>query len=250
MLKLINGDTFAEVYALEPFEMAFLDPPDNLGLKYNSYYDNIPNSEYLNNLDTLIHVIAAKCQVIWISFNSKYTFPMGRIFERFLHWEKDWVGKACVQTFTFGQHNKHDLGNNHRPLWRLMRNAVPLHPDKIRVPSWRLLNGDKRANPEGRVPGDHFDIPRVTGNSKERRAWHPTQLKEDLYERCIKLCCHEQDTVVDLFAGTGTLARVAGKCGVNATMIEVDKMYCSKIAEEHQMKLVCEGVWESDKINP
>jgi DNA modification methylase len=246
MLKLINGDAFAEVYALEPFEMAFLDPPDNLGLQYNSHYDNIPNSIYLNNLDTLIHVIAAKCQVIWISFNSKYTFPMGRIFERFLHWEPGWVGKACVQTFTFYQHNKNDLGDAHRNLWRLMKKYAPLYPDAIRVPSWRLLNGDKRANPEGKIPGTNFDVPRVTGNSKQRRNWHPTQLGEDLYERCIKLCCREQDTVVDLFAGTGTLARVADRCGVNATMIEIDKMYCSKIAEEHQMKLICEGVWERE----
>jgi hypothetical protein len=37
--------------------------------------------------------------------------------------------KPCVQVFTFGQHNHHDLGNNHRPLLRLRRPDAPLYPD-------------------------------------------------------------------------------------------------------------------------
>ena len=36
--------------------------------------------------------------------------------------------KPCVQTFTFGQHNHHDLGNNHRPLSRLRWSDAPLLP--------------------------------------------------------------------------------------------------------------------------
>ena len=89
----------------------------------------------------------------------------------------DLEAKPCVQTFTFGQHNHHDLGNNHRPLLRLRWHDAPLYPDAIRVPSWRQENGDKRADPRGRVPGDVFDFTRVTGNSKQRRhlAPHPTQ---------------------------------------------------------------------------
>jgi len=65
--------------------------------------------------------------------------------------------------------------------------SAPIYPCQIRVPSWRMLNGDKRAAPDGKVPGNVWDFPRVTGNSKQRRAFHPTQLNEGLVERAILL---------------------------------------------------------------
>jgi hypothetical protein len=144
--------------------------------------------------------------------------------------------KPCVQTFTFGQHCHHDLGNNHRPLLRLRWFDAPLRPDAIRVPSWRQENGDKRADPRGRVPGDVFDFTRVVGNSKQRRPWHPTQLNEGLVERCVRLTTPKGEPVLDPFAGTGTTLRVCRPLSYPCTLIEIDKGYCAKIVEEHGMK--------------
>jgi DNA modification methylase len=150
--------------------------------------------------------------------------------------------KPCVQVFTFGQHNHHDLGNNHRPLLRLRWKDAPLFPDAVRIPSWRQENGDKRADPRGRVPGDVFDFTRVTGNSKQRRPWHPTQLNEGLVERCIKLTTPPGDPVLDPFGGTGTTLRVCETLGNPCTLIELDALYCAKIAEENGL-VEREGVW-------
>lgn len=152
--------------------------------------------------------------------------------------------KACQQTFTFGQDNQKDLKNNHRPLYRFMRNGTTLYPDSIRVESWRLQNGDKRANPKGCVPGDVFDFTRVVGNDKERRRWHPTQLREALVERCIKLCTSDGDTVLDPFGGTGTTLRVCRRLGRDCTLIEIDSEYCKRIAAENDLQLVRPGVWK------
>jgi DNA modification methylase len=145
--------------------------------------------------------------------------------------------KPCVQTFTFGQHRHEDLGNNHRPLWRFQWPDAPLFPDSIRVPSWRQENGDKRADPRGRVPGDVFDFPRVTGNSKQRRRWHPTQLNECLVERCLRLTTPPNGTVLDPFGGTGTTLRVCKNLQLQCTLIEIDALYCAKIAEEHGLEI-------------
>jgi DNA modification methylase len=141
--------------------------------------------------------------------------------------------KPCVQTYTFGQHSHTDLGNNHRPLWRFKWKEAKLYPDAIRVPSWRQENGDKRADPRGRVPGDVFDFPRVTGNSHQRRTWHPTQLNEGLVERCIKMSTRPGQTVLDPFGGTGTTLRVCKRIERFCTLIELDWGYCEKIALEH-----------------
>jgi len=297
----------------QKFRMIFADPPDNIGLKYAGFTDKVNKDEYRNMLWDIISS-TEYCDVLWLSFYHAHTPLVGHLSDVFLTVHTGWEFKACVQPFTFGQHNKHDLGNNYRPLYRFMRKGTELYPDQVKIPSWRQLNGDKRAKDGGRVPGDVFnfireapqadvqreilllqrekellleldwsgdshdgrtyyippsdrvelhgwyvdgrfygatqeeavwrlaggdesdddvfDFPRVTGNSKQRRAFSPTQLNESLYERCIKLCCAEGDTVVDLFAGSGTLGRVADRCGVNAIMLERSREVCDAILKD------------------
>lgn len=236
MITLLNKDCKYVLKQMRPVRMIFADPPDNIGLKYSAYDDDLSVDAYRAFIEDIIYLSMFKCDVFWLSYNAKHTYMVGSVVDYILKIMKDWQAKPFVQTFTFGQYRSTDCGNNHRPLLRLKKKKVKLYPEAIKVPSWRLLHGDKRANPEGRVPGDVLDMPRVTGNSKQRRKWHPTQLNEDLYERCIKLSCKEGDTVCDLFAGTGTLARVAEKCGVNALLVEIDETYCEKIAEEHNLE--------------
>lgn len=394
----------------EKYQCVFADPPDNIGLGYEEYADRRAEKEYIEFLDDLVTFSAAAAPIVWISFNAKWTFAMGRLFDDFLRRNKEWEGKACVQVFTFGQHNKNDLGNNHRPLWRLRHKDAPLYPYAIKVPSWRQRNGDKRAAAGGRVPGDvveaqrenmrplpvlsmhdiirlfdkiqikepddcwdwtagmdkygrgrfklagdtyfaprlvwkvvygtdplnqlvchscdnpsccnpahlflgtdadnhadrcskgrgprgtangrcklsehdvmqiylassdeshesigqrfgvsrtavrliregqtwtHitqerlpgsvFDFPRVTGNSKQRCDWHPTQLHEDLVERCVLLSTTREQRVLDPFGGTGTTMRVCKKLDQPCTLIELDSTYCDKIAELQGLQVV------------
>lgn len=236
MITLLNMHCMQALREMKSVRMIFADPPDAIGLKYNTYKDTLEPIEYYDFIRELIGGAMHKCDVFWMSYNAKHTFEIGRIIAHTMSVCPKWQAKPFVQTFTFGQHNSNDCGNNHRPLVRLMKKSTKLYPDAIRVPSWRQLNGDKRAAEGGKVPGDVFDFPRVTGNSKQRRKWCPTQLNEDLYERCIKLCCLPGETVCDLFAGSGTLARVADRCGVGALLVELDPLYCDKIANEHNLE--------------
>ena len=118
-------------------------------------------------------------------------------------------------------------------------------PSACRV--WRQENGDKRADPRGRVPGDVFDFTRVVGNSKQRRPWHPTQLNEGLVERCVRLTTPEGESVLDPFGGTGTTLRVCRPLGYPCTLIEIDKGYCAEIVKEHGMsgrEYIHRAFWE------
>ena len=215
----------------------FADPPDNIDLKYGRYKDEMPDGEYLKLFQQWLRLFVEKAATVWISFNAKWTFAVGGMVDLLIQ-ESGIEAKPCVQTFTFGQHRHTDLGNNHRPLWRLRWKDAPLYPEQIRVPSWRQQNGDKRADPRGRVPGDVFDFPRVTGNSRQRRRWHPTQLHEDLVERCIKLSTREGDTVCDPFAGTGTVLRVCKRINRQCISIDISPTYCAEIAKEHGLEIV------------
>ncbi len=243
MRHLINNDFRKAFATLDKVRMVFADPPDNIRLGYGEYKDSVSMQRYTEFLRSVVYCGTALADVVWVSYNALHTFRMGHLIDDFVHVNLDWEAKPCVQTFTFGQHRQTDLGNNHRPLVRLMKKGTELYPDAIRVPSWRQLHGDKRGDPRGRVPGDHFDIPRVTGNSKQRRKYHPTQLNELLYERCIRLTCKPQDTVCDFFAGTGTLARVCAQTSNPCVMVEIDRSYCEHIAKEHGLKPVSDTEW-------
>lgn len=253
------------------FDTVFADPFDNIGLGYNAYKDALSDGDYADLCEKWIDAFSAVAPTVWLSFNAKWTFLFGALFHKFLAKNPDWEGKSCVQVFTFGQHRQSDLGNNHRPLWRLRHKSAPIYPDNIRIPSWRQRNGDKRADSRGRVPGDVFDMqytvegvihtetdakgvtrevgsditfippspgdvfdfPRVTGNSKQRCDWHPTQLHEELVERAVKLSTKEGDRVLDPFGGTGTTLRVCEKIGRACTLIEMDDLYCGHIRVNH-----------------
>lgn len=238
MHTLINADCLAYLNeSVQIWDTIFCDPPDGIGLKYNSYCDRTPKKVYVNLLETWLATFIQYSYTTWFSYNPKWTFEIGKIVTNLLDRNNGLEAKQCIQTYTFGYYNQHDLGNGHRPLLRLRWGNAPLYPDAIRVPSWRQLNGDKRADPRGRVPSDVFNMSRVTGNSKQRRSFHPTQLNEVLVERCVKLTTPENGTVLDPFAGTGTSLRVCKRINRNCTLIEIDPFYCGKIAKEHGLKI-------------
>lgn len=226
--NLICGDCLECL--TEYYTIIFADPPDNIGLSYRNGIDN--NPFYDEWLEKCLRLFVKKANVVWLSFNARHIFTVGYIVKRLPMILKS---KLFIQTFTFGQHNQTDCGNNYRPLLRIMRSGAQLYPDAIRVPSWRQLNKDSRADSRGKVPGDVFDFPRVTGNSKQRRLWHPTQLNEFLVERCLLLTSKEGDSVCDPFGGTGTTLRVCKKINRDCTIIEKEKFYCDKIAKENSL---------------
>jgi hypothetical protein len=214
------------------YRMMFADPPDGIGMKYKGFVDKIPPDEYERMLYIILTRGADIFQFMWLSINVRWATMLGHVSYEFEKIRPDWDCTPMVQTYTFGQHDHHDFGGNHRLLYRYQKVGSERYMDAVRVPSWRQLNGDKRADPRGRVPGDVFDFPRVTGNSKQRRDFSPTQLHEGLYERAVKSCCQRGDTVVDLFAGSGTLGRVADRCGVKAIMLEKSKQTVKDILKD------------------
>ncbi len=113
------------------YACAFADPPDNIGLKYNGYDDNLPHKDYCELLSKWVKKLISVAGITWFSYNAKYTAVMGKIIHGLT--PPDLQKKHMVQIFTFGQYNKHDLGSGYRPMWRLRWPDAPLYPDQIRV---------------------------------------------------------------------------------------------------------------------
>ena len=73
-----------------------------------------------------------------------------------------------------------------------------------------------KSHPEGKNIGDVWAI-----------ATEPCKL----VEICIRLGCPEGGTVLDPFAGSGTVGEVASKLGRNAVLVEINPSYAELIKE-------------------
>jgi len=227
--QIICGDCLNVLPTLADVDMIFADPPDNIGLKYdNGQSDKLPKKQYKNYLKEVIVISSRHAPVVWLSANAKW--------EYFLAWHLysyGWSYRKIVWTFTFGQQGKRDLSNCYRPIFRIAPADFEWNTDAIRVPSDRQLKyNDKRANPDGKVPSDVWEFPRVCGTFKERRKWHPTQHPEALVERAILMSTKEGDLVVDPFLGSGTTLRVCQRINRRCIGIELSETYCKKVSEE------------------
>lgn len=236
MNTLICGDVLNVLPTLGRFKCLISDPPDGINLQYNTFNDKITAEDYRIFLQEGLRLSVKHADISWWSFNAKWVFMIGSLVEDLIQANPNIEARLFVPTFTFGQNRKSDCGNGYRPLLRLKHKTATLYPDSIKVPSWRSEHGDKRAAPGGRVPLDHWpDFPRITGNCKERRVYHPTQLREGMIKRIVDFSTVPGESICDAFSGTGTVLRAIKDRPI--TSIELDPFYCEKIAEEHGLEI-------------
>ncbi len=229
---IYNGDCQDILKALEAegiiVPLIFADPPDNLGLAYEGYIDDIDEWDYKRFLNALVMRMYHQSEVCWLSYYWAYDLYIGSLLEAAIkpdQWRK------ILWRFTFGQHNHHDLGSGYRTLLRLAKAEFDFAEcmDAIRTPSVRQQMGDSRADPRGRVPDDVWEFPRVVGNAAERRQWHPTQHPEALLERLLKSSNRPSkplNLVIDLFGGTGSMLRVCERLEIPCLITEQSTTYC------------------------
>ncbi len=207
----------------------FMDPPDNIGLKYDEYVDDRP--DYLPWLEKLILRATNLAKIVWVSYNAIHDLPLkAALNDKVELWGKD--VRTIMWFYTFSQYNNHDFAHSYRPIL-MIRSPGWGFPDAIREESERMRIGDKRsAGP--RVPGDVWEFPRVTGNSVERQSWHVTQHPVVLYDRIMKFSC--KTTFVDYFAGSGTCFR-SGLLNPEIEVVGIEKSvgYCSRISTTNRV---------------
>ena len=123
------------------------------------------------------------------------------------------------------------FANRHEEaIWLAKTNDYYFDLDSVRVPysahELQQALKDKRLNPEntkkGKNPTNVWEIGRLNGNSKER-VGHPTQKPVAIIERFVKALSYPGSTVLDFFAGSGTVGRVCINEGRNCLMCDSDK---------------------------
>jgi site-specific DNA-methyltransferase (adenine-specific) len=260
--KLHNKDCIAGMSKIPAasVDLAFADPPFNIGYKYDVYEDRLAADEYLawtKQWGAALVKTLKPTGTFWLAIGDDFAAELKLIFQRDLGlFCRSWV----IWYYTFGVHCKYKFARSHTHLFHFVKDPknCTFNTEQIRVPSARqLVYADSRANSAGRLPDDTWilrpqDIPesftsdetvwhfpRVCGTFKERAGWHGCQMPEQLLGRIITACSNPGDTVLDPFAGSGSTLIVAKKLNRHFIGFELSKSYADQI--NTRLKSVASG---------
>ncbi|MGC1272383.1 MAG: site-specific DNA-methyltransferase, partial [Planctomycetaceae bacterium] len=170
---LHHGDCIAGMKSLPDgcIDLAFADPPYNIGYEYDAYDDRKSCDEYLDWCRAWTNEI---CRVLkpngsfWLAIGDEYAAELKVMLTREREqplYLRSWV----VWYYTFGVNCKNKYSRSHAHLLYFVkdRERFTFNADDpaVRVPSARqLVYADKRANPQGRLPDDTWVTPPAAGS--------------------------------------------------------------------------------------
>jgi site-specific DNA-methyltransferase (adenine-specific) len=214
-------------------DLAFADPPFNIGYKYDVYDDAKEAEHYLDWSRQWIegvYRVLKPTGTFWLAIGDEFAAELKLSSQKAGFKCRSWV----IWYYTFGVNCKYKFSRSHAHLLHFIKDQkqFTFNNQAIRVPSARqLVYSDGRADPTGRLPddtwilrpqdvpdgftgdGDTWYFPRVAGTFKERAGFHGCQMPEQLLGRIIRACSNPEDLVLDPFSGSATTLAVAKKLG-------------------------------------
>lgn len=272
--KIHQGDCLEQMRQIESgtIDLAFADPPFNIGYEYDEYHDEKDDEAYIawcRAWIAEIHRVLKPSGSFWLAIGDEYAAELKVAAQHQIGFAtRSWV----VWYYTFGVNCKNKFSRSHVHLFHFVKDAQNFtfnaEDPLVRVPSARaLVYGDKRANPTGRLPDDTWivrpaaddswvlrpqDLPdgfqpsddtwyyaRVAGTFKERQGFHGCQMPEQLLGRIVRVSSNAGDVVLDPFAGSGTTLAVAKKLGRNWIGCELSEEYARAATE--RINSICSG---------
>jgi site-specific DNA-methyltransferase (adenine-specific) len=257
------GDCTELLPALEPASLDAIvtSPPYNLGIRYRTYDDTIPRSEYLQWTDRWLAAAAgalAPQGSLFLNVGAKPTDPWTALdvaqaararfrLQNTIHWiksiaiEKALAGTRSGMTddLAVGHykpinsrrflHDCHEFVFHFTPAGNtpLDRQAVGVrYQDQSNVARWQTSAGGVRCR------GNTWFIPYDTIQSREKDRPHPATFPAKLPEMCVRLHGLERvRTVADPFMGLGSTAVACATLGVDFVGIEMDEGYLQEAIE-------------------
>jgi site-specific DNA-methyltransferase (adenine-specific) len=241
-------------------DLAFADPPFNIGYAYDQYNDRRRRDDYLAWADTWLAAVARVLKptgAFFLAIGDEYVAEHKVRLDALGLTMRNWI----VWHYTFGVNCSKKFNRSHAHILYYVRDPkhYTFNPGAVRVPSARMTTyADRRANPVGKLPDDtwvlrpqesdeHFRpesdtwfVSRVCGTFKERVS-HPCQMPEAVLDRIIRVASNENDLVLDPFAGSGTTLAVAKKLGRNYLGIELSDQYADGVRKRLQMIEFADG---------
>ncbi len=245
-------------------DLAFADPPFNIGYEYDKYHDSRSKDDYLAFTDRWLAAVKRTLKptgAMFVAIGDEFAAEHKvRLDGLGLHM-RNWV----VWHYTFGVNCAKKFSRSHAHILYYVADPkrFTFNGDAVRVKSARqTAYADRRANPLGKLPDDtwylrpqetddHFEadsdtwaVSRVCGTFNERTG-HPCQMPEAVLERIIGVATNPGDVVLDPFAGSGTTLAVAKRMRRRFLGTELSPAYAEAVRE--RLKSVTPQVGEAAK---
>lgn len=251
--RLILGDSLENLKTLasESVDYAFIDPPYNLGKKYNSYADDLSIQAYFHWCDQWLtevaRVLKPGCTVSLLNiplWSIRHFLHLDSIlnFQNWIVWDalsfpvrKIMPANYSILCFSKGESRPLPglTGEGGEfPLAAYSPNFSPYKPlqENYCVRASCIRRRGKHSD-RGQLSDLWWDIHRLKHNS--RRVDHPTQLPPQLLYRLISMFSKPNDTVLDCFNGAGTTTLAAHQLGRDYIGIELSEKYFDIATERH-----------------
>lgn len=224
----------------ESVDLAFADPPFNLGKKYPSKVnDSLSSQEYLEWshkwLDEMIRVLKPGGSLFLWNL-PKWNLPLGAYLGEMLTF-RHWVAVDIKYSLPIQKR----LYPSHYSLLYFVKGDKPtiFHPDRTPVPCCRHCGGELRdyggykdkMNPKGVNLSDVWtDIPPVRHSKYKKRDANALALK--LMDRIVSMASDPGSLILDPFGGSGTTYIAAELTGRRWIGCELE---CSAIIERFNL---------------
>lgn len=244
-MNILTGDCLELMPNLGLFDVICCSPPFNLGVKYQTYKDNLKYNDYLAWMEKFI--IQSKAS---LAPNGSFFLNIGKtasnpllsvdiinIARKYFVLQNDitWVKSISLPEKSYGHFkpvvSERYLNQLTESILHLTHNGdVKIQKLAIGVP-YEDKNNMKRWDNKGkeenlRCRGNVWYIPYQTTNPHLKTV-HPAGFPIQLPEYCIKLHgVKEGLKVLDPFLGIGTTLVACKKLGVDGTGIDIDAGYC------------------------
>jgi site-specific DNA-methyltransferase (adenine-specific) len=248
--QVLQGDCLEQLAKLPVacVDLAFADPPFNIGYEYDVYHDRRGREEYLAWTERWLAAVQRVLKPngsFYVAIGDEYAAEMKVRLDALGFSMRNWI----VWHYTFGVNCKLKFNRSHAHIFYYVADpkSFTFNADAVRVPSARQTTyADRRANPSGKLPDDTWVlrpqederffqgeddtwyVSRVCGTFKER-VRHPCQMPEALLERIVCVSSNPGDLVLDPFAGSGTTLAVARRLRRRYLGIELSSEYAEQI---------------------
>jgi site-specific DNA-methyltransferase (adenine-specific) len=158
--RILHGDCIELMQGLpaECVDLAFADPPFNIGYHYDEYDDKVEHQQYIDWSTQWIggvHRLLKPTGTFWLAIGDEYAAELKIASQQVGFHCRSWV----IWYYTFGVNCSRKFTRSHAHLFHFVKDPreFTFRADELenRVPSAReLVYKDKRANSTGRLPDD------------------------------------------------------------------------------------------------
>jgi len=143
-------------------DLAFADPPFNIGYDYDVYQDRVKHQEYIDwshNWIAAVYRTLKDDGAFWLAIGDEYAAELKLESQKIGFHCRSWV----IWYYTFGVNCSKKFTRSHVHMFHFVKDPqnFTFRDDDLdnRIPSARqLVYNDKRANPRGRLPDDTWII--------------------------------------------------------------------------------------------